>query len=144
MGFTMAASLVIRRLRPCPSSHSQVLKSSLEIVNKIHTTSTCYKIKAPQVFQSSNKGMIVAWHPEPEFPYEHTRPIARDVDELAQSESVLKSQLLIDDKLKNRPDGPTTPELTQLLYTSKHYFRRRYLYEKRMQKKFHPKDRDGL
>lgn len=43
-----------------------------------------------------------------------------------QGDSVLKIQYLVDEKLKNRPDGPTVPELSQLFHTPRISFRRRY------------------
>merc|ERR1719391_1591815 len=91
--------------------------------NQLHTSSTQYKSRPPQVCQNSERSMIVCWHPEPDFPYEHTQPLPRDKESLAEGESVLKVQYLLDDKLKNRPDGPTDNELTQIFYTQRDYFR---------------------
>ena len=43
----------------------------------------------------------------------------------SQGESVLKVQYLIDEKLKNRLDGPSVNELCELFYANKEDFKRR-------------------
>ena len=44
-----------------------------------------------------------------------------------KGDSVLKIQYLVDEKLKNRPEGPTVNELSELFYTNREDFKRRYV-----------------
>ncbi|XP_005097838.2 39S ribosomal protein L42, mitochondrial [Aplysia californica] len=123
----------------------RLLEQVVDSTKLLHTTASYCKVKSPDVCLSPDKKMIMCWHPEPEFPYEDSMPLPRDNTELTEGESVLKVQYLVEEKLKNRPDGPTDNELTQLFYTSKDYFKTRHRTEKRVKmRKFHPKDRDGL
>ncbi|CAG5133768.1 unnamed protein product, partial [Candidula unifasciata] len=104
-----------------------------------------HSFRAPSVCLSPDKNTILCWHPEPEFPYEYTQPLPRAKTELEKGDSVLKVQYLLDEKLKNRPDGPTVPELAQLFHTTRLAFRRRQRHEKKIElKKYKPKDREGL
>ncbi|KAH9518974.1 39S ribosomal protein L42, mitochondrial [Bulinus truncatus] len=111
----------------------------------LHISSCLNKLRLPDVCLSPDKNMIMSWHPEPEHPYEHTLPIKHNRAELESSDSVLKVQYLTEEKLKNRPDGPTVNELSELFHTIKHQFYRRKRHEKKTEMiNYKPKDREGL
>uniref|UniRef100_A0A0N5AQZ3 39S ribosomal protein L42, mitochondrial n=1 Tax=Syphacia muris TaxID=451379 RepID=A0A0N5AQZ3_9BILA len=58
---------------------------------------------------------VVCWHPDPEFPYEHSRPI--DLKALKKAEGVVfSSQILESDKLRPKK-GPSNSELREIFYT---------------------------
>ncbi|BFZ10362.1 hypothetical protein BsWGS_13401 [Bradybaena similaris] len=125
-----------------------VNKFATEVLNGnfSHVTRALHKSsRPPSICISPDNSTILCWHPEPEFPYEYTQPLPRAKTELEEGDSVLKIQYLVDEKLKNRPDGPTVPELSQLFHTPRITFRRRQRHEKKIDmKKYKPKDRDGL
>ncbi|XP_055881218.1 39S ribosomal protein L42, mitochondrial-like isoform X2 [Biomphalaria glabrata] len=111
----------------------------------LHLSSCLQKIRSPDVCLSPDNSIIMCWHPESEHPYEHTLPLIRDKTEVENTDSVLKVQHLIDEKLKNRPDGPTVNELSELFCTTKHQFYRRKRHEKKTEMiKYNPKDREGF
>ncbi|XP_059153797.1 large ribosomal subunit protein mL42-like [Physella acuta] len=129
--------------RVCLSKNNLV--SGFKLSRQLHLSSLHNKARRPDVALSPNNSMIMCWHPEPEHPYEHTQPLPRDKTELEMNDSVLKVQYLLDEKLKNRPEGPTVNELAQLFHTTKHTFFRRTRIEKtKGSVKYRPKNREGL
>ncbi|KAJ1364040.1 Lpl-1p [Parelaphostrongylus tenuis] len=53
---------------------------------------------------------VAAWHPEPVFPYEHTRPV---VKEITEDQGVVRRS--------NRwSRGPSNVQLKNIFYTTKH------------------------
>ncbi|GFS22429.1 39S ribosomal protein L42, mitochondrial-like [Elysia marginata] len=132
----MAAPLNVRRigLRFVPQliklESSLFFTSEAHVLQRQNFSVSCQmnKTKPPDVCLSPDKSMIMCWHPEPEFPYEHTQPLPRDKSELEVGDSVLKIQYLVDEKLKNRPEGPTVNELSGLFYANKEDFKRRVLH----------------
>ncbi|KAK3734436.1 hypothetical protein RRG08_029111 [Elysia crispata] len=129
------------------SEPAVVFTSETHVRSKRSFSITCSnnKSKPPDVCLSPDKAMIMCWHPEPEFPYEHSQPLPRDKSQLEEGDSVLKIQYLVDEKLKNRPEGPTVNELSELFYTNREDFKRRPRHEKKTEQvKYVPKDRDGL
>ncbi|GFO43964.1 39S ribosomal protein l42, mitochondrial-like [Plakobranchus ocellatus] len=139
----MATSLQCRFL----TSTALLLKKKMYVCQNRLLSLSCQhnKSKPPDVCLSADKSMILCWHPEPEFPYEHTQPLPRDTSDMEEGNSVLKVQYLIDEKLKNRPDGPTVNELSELFHAHREDFKRRRRHEKKVEQvKYVPKDRDGL
>lgn len=69
---------------------------------------------------SSNGKTIVAWHPEPEFPYEFTKPLPT-VEE-KQSSSLLKEEALGNamSAFKEKRPEVAREELMRLTHTTKH------------------------
>ncbi|XP_067684755.1 large ribosomal subunit protein mL42-like [Haliotis asinina] len=96
----------------------------------------------PQVCLSPDGSTVLCWHPAVEFPYQHTKPIPRKIEELAEGESVLKVQYLVSEKLKHREDGPTDKELANIFFTSKHRWYSQP--QKKYRKVRTPKDRDRI
>ncbi|KAK2156333.1 hypothetical protein LSH36_216g06071 [Paralvinella palmiformis] len=81
----------------------------------------------PNVAVSPDQTAYICWHPEPEFPYEHTRPVPRNVGQLEESDSVLKVQHLQATRNIHATGGPSNRELKEMFFTTKH--------------KWHPKPR---
>ncbi|KAK2155255.1 hypothetical protein NP493_2091g00021 [Ridgeia piscesae] len=99
--------------------------------------------KTPMVVLSADQSTIICWHPEPQFPYEHTKPLPRRKNELEEGDSVLKVQYLSDTSvLSKKVDGPTDQELMKMFSTSKYEWK--YTPRKRFAKPNPPKDREGL
>ncbi|KAK6177086.1 hypothetical protein SNE40_015262 [Patella caerulea] len=101
-----------------------------------------FTYRSTQSCLSPDGSCILFWHPEQNFPYEHTQPIPRKVKELEEADTVLKVQLLKEEEIKHRPDGPTDAELSNIFYETKHRWFPRP--EKKYRKVNPPKDRDGL
>ncbi|XP_046336661.1 39S ribosomal protein L42, mitochondrial-like [Haliotis rufescens] len=98
--------------------------------------------RRPKVSMSPDGSTLLCWHPAMEFPYQHTKPIPRKIEELAEGESVLKVQYLMSEKLKHREDGPTDKELANIFFTSKHRWYPQP--QKKYRKVRTPKDRDRI
>ncbi|ESO99719.1 hypothetical protein LOTGIDRAFT_173557 [Lottia gigantea] len=123
---------------------SSVLSSNSSLTNYSDDSSSKSK-KKPVTHSclSPDKSAILCWHPEQEFPYEHTRPVPRNPIELAQGETVLKIQYVRDAQMINkRPEGPNDVELANILYETKHRFFPKP--GKKYRKVNPPKDRDSL
>uniref|UniRef100_A0A0B6YXE2 Large ribosomal subunit protein mL42 n=1 Tax=Arion vulgaris TaxID=1028688 RepID=A0A0B6YXE2_9EUPU len=139
----MAMSLAKNCLGQFQSKVSNGHVSSM--ARTLFTSPAHYKSRSPDVCLSVDKKMILCWHPEPDFPYEYTQPVPRDKTQLEKGDSVLKIQYLVDEKLKNRPEGPTLAELSQILYVPRHALKRYPRHEKKMEMiKKVPKDREYL
>ncbi|XP_017020073.1 large ribosomal subunit protein mL42 [Drosophila kikkawai] len=69
---------------------------------------------------TKNGRTIVAWHPEPSFPYENTRPLPKIAE--AQSSSVVKETALNSAMraFKSKHPEVARQELMQLTHTTKH------------------------
>lgn len=91
---------------------------------------------------SPDGNTVISWHPEPKFPYEHTRPLPNRQKEASVGDSVMKVQHLREEMTKYRPDGPTDKELSNVFFTTKHRWLPKP--EKKYKKINPPKDRDGL
>ncbi|KAK7102314.1 large ribosomal subunit protein mL42-like [Littorina saxatilis] len=138
----MAASLTAANmLRALTSIRTQILTSGHW---RLYATS-CKELDAdrqPRVAMAPDKSCIICWHPEPEFPYDCTQPLPRNEEEAAEGESPLKVNLLMEEKLKMRADGPTDHELCNMFFTTKHTWRP--MPGKKYRKPNLPLDREGL
>ncbi|KAM7343516.1 mitochondrial ribosomal protein L42 [Cochliomyia hominivorax] len=69
---------------------------------------------------SSNGKTIVAWHPEPEFPYEFTKPLPTAAEK--QSASLIKEEALVSamSAFKEKRPEVAREELMRLTHTTKH------------------------
>ncbi|XP_022238744.1 39S ribosomal protein L42, mitochondrial-like isoform X2 [Limulus polyphemus] len=85
-----------------------------------HSSSSTLSNVDSWVVLTDDKSTFIGWHPEPEFPYEHTKPLPQLRQELKEGDSVLKIQYRLEEKNRFRPDGPTDKELQKLTYTTKH------------------------
>uniref|UniRef100_A0A6G4ZZU1 Large ribosomal subunit protein mL42 n=1 Tax=Rhipicephalus microplus TaxID=6941 RepID=A0A6G4ZZU1_RHIMP len=64
---------------------------------------------------------IVCWHPEQEFPYEHTKPLPNIRPKLDEANSALKLQYRLEEaQTIYRNDRLEIEALTKMTYTSKH------------------------
>ena len=93
-----------------------------------------------KVVFNEDGSMIVCWHPEPNFPYEHTRPIPT---QSVKTDSKLKVQAVEDMKelYHHKPERLQRRDLMRLTWTTKHmWFPQTYW---RKQKKG-PKERPYL
>ncbi|XP_063405809.1 large ribosomal subunit protein mL42-like [Mytilus trossulus] len=114
---------------------------------RIHSSIQCLRNKSGDdrshyVALSKDESTVICWHPEPEFPYEFSKPIPRKSEELAEGDSALKVQYHLEDKLRFRKDGPTDKELANMFFTTKHpWFPRP---QKKYRKSKSPKDRDHI
>jgi len=131
----MAASMV----RPLPKifqSLTQILgsRSSQQLTCAYATSSK--KISGPAIVVSEDNSTIVCWHPEPEFPYEHSKPLPIKRQELEQGDSVLKVQYIEDYENRHRPTGPTRLELEEMFFVPKYEWlpKPRKIYERRAQR----------
>merc|ERR1712150_125388 len=91
---------------------------------------------------SEDENTIICWHPEPKFPYEHTKPLPRKESEIREGDTALKLQYMKEYRLQAREDGPTEKELANIFHTSKHRW-----YQSTKKKYLRPKvlkDREGL
>ncbi|KAK3579393.1 hypothetical protein CHS0354_029700 [Potamilus streckersoni] len=98
--------------------------------------------REPLVGLSVDGSTVICWHPELTFPYEHTWPVPRYDPEIREGDSVLRVQLLKEDKMKYHQTGPTDVELANMFFTTKHRWYPKP--EKMYRKRNPPKDRDGL
>lgn len=74
-----------------------------------------------------SSGTIACWHPDPPFPYEHTRPIDPEALKGPElSSSVLSNRVLENDIRLKYKRGPADHELQEIFYTKKHRFAPRY------------------
>ena len=79
-------------------------------------------IPNPAIVVTGKKSPILCWHPEKPFPYEHTKPLPRNVVEMQEADSVLKVQYLESEKNKYHPDGPNRHQLMKIFHATKHRF----------------------
>ncbi|XP_061187912.1 large ribosomal subunit protein mL42-like [Saccostrea echinata] len=114
---------VFRNLRAsitcCNGMVQKRLKSKNSEASKEDDT---FQGNKPSVTLSSDESIIIFWHPEPKFPYECSKPMPRDTEDMSQGDSPLKLQYIKDYKLRHRPTGPTVSELANIFYTTKHPF----------------------
>ncbi|KAL4226131.1 hypothetical protein ACF0H5_014118 [Mactra antiquata] len=97
--------------------------------------------RIPKVGMSDDGRTLIGWHPEPEHPYEHTKPINYDSLE-AKTGSILQDSVVRNYETRYRPLGPNTAELANVTFTTKHkWFPKR---EKKYRKRNPPKDREGI
>lgn len=88
----------------------------------------CTTIKAPLKSQSKQRvvvtddgSTIVMWHPEEEFPYEHTKPLPNIRSRLDEADSALKLQHRLENIVPHyRNERLEIEALTKLTYTTKH------------------------
>lgn len=85
---------------------------------------------------------IVCWHPEQEFPYEHTKPLPKVDPKLNEEDSALKLQVRLDNISRwYRNERLEIEALTKLTYTTKH---RWYPKNEKYKDPNPPVDREGL
>merc|ERR1712004_60706 len=85
-----------------------------------HYASSAKNLSHPLIVASEDSSTIVCWHPEPAFPYEHSKPLPLRREELEQGDSVLKVQYVEDYENRYRPTGPTNSELMSMFFTPKY------------------------
>lgn len=103
--------------------------------------------RVPQVGMSQDGQVLIFWHPEPAHPYEHTKPLPPLTQrQLAQEESALKVQLLRNEEMRHRKDGPDIAELSNLFFTTKHCWYPLSARRKALKRKLKPgeEDREGI
>ncbi|XP_060654498.1 large ribosomal subunit protein mL42 [Drosophila nasuta] len=88
--------------------------------NAINTNAVGGKSLVESVAVTKNGKTIVAWHPETQFPYEHTKPLPQTVAK--QSSSVIKETALDSamSAFKNKHPEVARQELMKLTHTTKH------------------------
>lgn len=93
--------------------HLKIMKTFPKEVGKTSTIDTV------ETVAKTNNGMFVAWHPEPDFPYEFTKPI--EMKERG-SASLLKENAVNTamEAFKNKHPELARQELSSLTYTTKH------------------------
>ncbi|XP_077540256.1 mitochondrial ribosomal protein L42 [Haemaphysalis longicornis] len=85
---------------------------------------------------------IVCWHPEEEFPYEHTKPLPNIRPRLDEANSALKLQYRLENIEKHyRNDRLEIEDLVKMTYTTKH---RWYPNNKKKYELPRPVEREGL
>ncbi|XP_041347510.1 39S ribosomal protein L42, mitochondrial-like [Gigantopelta aegis] len=133
---------------PMVSLGRLILSNFVKICTNTHGSSCCRIVRqassyrVPQVGLSPDGSTVVCWHPEPDFPYEHTQPLPRNQREMAEGDSVLKVQYLVEEQIKYRSSGPTDKELSNMFFTTKHRWYPKP--EKKYKKLTPPKDRDHI
>jgi len=65
---------------------------------------------------------IVCWHPEQQFPYEHSKPMPKMISNFVETDSVLKMDLREDTDLTLNKKDLTTEELIRLTYMPRNYW----------------------
>lgn len=93
--------------------HLKIMKTFPKEVGHTATRDTVEKVLKTQ------SGMFVAWHPEPDFPYEFTKPL-EIVDR--SNPSLLKETAINTamEAFKSQKPELARQELTKLTYTTKH------------------------
>ncbi|MPC26347.1 39S ribosomal protein L42, mitochondrial [Portunus trituberculatus] len=110
------------------NTESRAWVSSLEEVRRING-------REEAVVMTDDSKTIVCWHPQPDIPYEMTKPLP----EAPTVDSVLKVQAQDTKKLfKNKHPFFVNKALRELTFTTKH------LPQKRFAKKNPPRDREYL
>lgn len=126
------------------SSFAKPAKGAL-ISRSSHTKSNSddpdHSSRLPRVGMSADGRTLIGWHPEPEHPYEHTKPVQYDMKEVEQG-TILKDELVQDYLTRFRPEGPSIPEIAAITYTTKHQWLPKP--EKKYKKRNPPKDRDSI
>ncbi|CAH1784713.1 unnamed protein product [Owenia fusiformis] len=117
-----------------------------QIQNRIHISNTKWKDHRNKMSDPAvvvvNEDLIVAWHPEQQFPYEHTKPIPRNQQHMSQGDSALKVQHILDEQNKYHSAGPSDEQLQQIFFTTKHkWFPQN---QKARRKVDPPKEREGI
>ena len=91
-----------------------------------------------KVVFNEDGSMIVCWHPEPKFPYEHTRPLPT---QSVETDSKLKVQAVEDMKelYHHKPERLQRRDLMRLTWTTKHmWFSNTYWRKQRKDPKERP------
>jgi len=123
----MAASIKLGRaltrvflgVRPCTTRfESQPFKQS----SSSSSSKQNQNDSGPTVVLSPDGNTVLCWHPEPEFPYEYSRPMPRNETEMQQGDSALKVQYVMDERARHRADGPNQQELMKIFHTTRHAF----------------------
>ncbi|CAN7988384.1 unnamed protein product, partial [Ixodes hexagonus] len=77
--------------------------------------------RSHKIVLTDDGSTIVCWHPEEEFPYEHTKPLPKIDPVLNEGDSALKLQVRLDNiKRHYRNERLEIEALTKLTYTTKH------------------------
>ncbi|XP_045166208.1 28S ribosomal protein L42, mitochondrial-like [Mercenaria mercenaria] len=141
----MAASMKIVLRTAQSYSRASVAHRCAVINRSCHSKSSSddseQSARLPRVGMSADGSTLIGWHPEPEHPYEHTKPIEYDMKKAGEG-TVLKDELVRDYVTRYRPSGPTTPELSAITFTTKHQWLPKS--GKKYQKRNPPKDRDAI
>ncbi|CAN8017377.1 unnamed protein product [Ixodes persulcatus] len=107
-----------------------------------YSTTTNPDDKSHMIVLTDDGSTIVCWHPEPEFPYEHTKPLPKVDPELNEGDSALKLQVRLDNINRSyRNERLEIEALTKLTYTTKH---RWYPKNEKYKDPNPPVDREGL
>ncbi|KZC09344.1 PREDICTED: 39S ribosomal protein L42, mitochondrial [Dufourea novaeangliae] len=67
-----------------------------------------------------NKEMIVCWHPEQEFPYEHSLPLPEEKEISSKSVLCIGKKEIADVFYRNKKRQAVIDELAKMTYTTKH------------------------
>ncbi|XP_064488044.1 large ribosomal subunit protein mL42-like [Ornithodoros turicata] len=103
----------------------------------------CKKTLNDYTVMTDDGSTIVCWHPEREFPYEHTKPLPVIEPRVREGDSVLKLQVRVDSlKRGYRNERLEIEELCKLTYTTKHRWYPRN--EEKYKDPNPPIDREGL
>uniref|UniRef100_T1JK08 Large ribosomal subunit protein mL42 n=1 Tax=Strigamia maritima TaxID=126957 RepID=T1JK08_STRMM len=110
-------------------------KYSNDVTKRLENGESCITL-------TDDGSMVVCWHPEKKFPYEHSKPIPIFASEFNESDSVLKVQHRLLHKYRFRPSGPEMAELQKLTFTTKHQWYQNNRWKK--EKLIPPPDRESL
>ncbi|XP_062606425.1 large ribosomal subunit protein mL42-like [Saccostrea cucullata] len=113
---------VFRNLRASVACSNGMVQRRLKSNNEGSQRDGTFHSNKPSATLSADESMIICWHPEPKFPYECSKPMPRDTEDMTQGDSPLKLQYIKGYKLRHRPTGPTVSELANIFYTTKHPF----------------------
>ena len=72
-----ASSMLLSRV---PASHGGAIAAASNALFTRGLRSGASGYRSECVTTSEDGAVIVCWHPEPKFPYEHTRPIPRQAE----------------------------------------------------------------
>lgn len=79
----------------------------------------CSKLPPELVFPLTHK-MIVCWHPEKEFPYEHTKSLPKEQKDLYSASIVDMTREEAQELLLKKTECQRAEHLAKLTYTTKH------------------------
>ncbi|XP_014678414.1 PREDICTED: 39S ribosomal protein L42, mitochondrial-like [Priapulus caudatus] len=113
---TRSCAIILRNIFNSLQKTSSVQSRSCSSVSSRDT------LNEDRIVLTDDGSTIVCYHPAKEFPYEHTRPLSRNEDELRAGESVLNVQHL--EEYRRRYEvtrqGPTRTELVSMFNNARH------------------------
>ncbi|XP_037578759.1 39S ribosomal protein L42, mitochondrial-like [Dermacentor silvarum] len=114
--------LACRRLLALRSQTTLISACSPHQGQCYSTTKALHKSQSKQKIVLTDDGStIVCWHPEEEFPYEHTQPLPNIRSKLNEESSALKLQYRLENiETHYRNERLEIEALTKMTYTTKH------------------------